>query len=110
DQEERLRFIESGALLSSDVAPDESELTSRDLAARTAGLNLLRIQHLVAEAVRNGSRVTGDVVGTSKKRLIEEFCQGLVRFKDPKPGISLDLVATHEAAKKKLRELAWLFR
>jgi len=110
DQEERLRFIESGALLSSDAAPDESELTSRDLAARTAGLNLLRIQHLVAEAVRNGSRVTGDFVGTSKKRLIEEFCQGLVRFKDPKPGVSLDLVATHEAAKKKLREVAWLFR
>ena len=85
-------------------------MSARDLATRTAGLNLLRIQHLLAEAVRNGARVTVEHVGASKKRLIEEYCQGLVRFKDPKPGVSLDLVATHEAAKKKLRELAWLFK
>jgi SpoVK/Ycf46/Vps4 family AAA+-type ATPase len=111
DQEERMRFIASGALLTTEAsASNETELTASELAARTAGLNLLRIQHLVAEAVRNGARVTGEFVGASKKRLIEEFCQGLVRFKDPKPGVSLDLVATHEAAKKKLRELAWLFR
>ncbi|HYG34067.1 MAG TPA: ATP-binding protein, partial [Clostridia bacterium] len=43
-------------------------------------------------------------------RLIEEYCQGLVRFKAPKPGVSLDRVATHTAAKKRLRELAWLIR
>jgi AAA+ superfamily predicted ATPase len=110
DQDERLRFIESGALLASPATPDGTDLRPPDLAARTAGLNLLRIQHLVAEAVRNGTRVSGEFVSASKKRLIEEFCQGLVRFKDPKPGVSLDLVATHEAAKTKLRELAWLFR
>ena len=110
DQDERLRFIESGALAASGAAPDQSDLTATELAARTAGLNLLRVHHLVAEAVRNGARVTPEFVGANKKRLIEEFCQGLVRFKDPKPGVSLDLVATHEAAKKKLRELAWLFR
>jgi SpoVK/Ycf46/Vps4 family AAA+-type ATPase len=34
----------------------------------------------------------------------------LVRFKDPKAGVTLDLVATHVAAKKRLRELAWLIR
>jgi SpoVK/Ycf46/Vps4 family AAA+-type ATPase len=33
-----------------------------------------------------------------------------VRFKDPRPGINLDVVATHAAAKKKLRELAWLIK
>jgi SpoVK/Ycf46/Vps4 family AAA+-type ATPase len=49
-------------------------------------------------------------VAESKTRLIEEYCQGLVRFKDPKPGVSLDDVATHEMAKKRLRELAWLIR
>jgi len=42
--------------------------------------------------------------------LIEEFCQGLVRFKDPKPGVTLDVVAIHHAAKKQLRELAWLIK
>jgi SpoVK/Ycf46/Vps4 family AAA+-type ATPase len=34
----------------------------------------------------------------------------LVRFKDPKPGVSLDRVATHASAKSRLRELAWLIR
>ena len=55
-------------------------------------------------------RVTQEHVTASKKRLIEEYCQGLVRFKDPRPGVNLDLVATHTAAKQKLRELAWLFK
>jgi SpoVK/Ycf46/Vps4 family AAA+-type ATPase len=54
--------------------------------------------------------VTQDHVTASKKRLIEEYCQGLVRFKDPKPGVNLDRVATHSAAKQRLRELAWLIR
>jgi SpoVK/Ycf46/Vps4 family AAA+-type ATPase len=80
------------------------------LVARTAGLNLLRIRQLLAEAIRNGRRITSEHVTAAKKRLIEEYCQGLVRFKEPKPGVSLDLVATHEAAKIKLRELAWLIR
>src|SRR6185369_15963194 len=31
-------------------------------------------------------------------------------FKDPRAGVTLDLVATHEAAKTKLRELAWLIK
>ena len=110
DSEERLRFMESGAATNGAALAEWSEFSAADLASRTAGLNLLRIQHLLAEAIRNGSRVTNEHVSASKKRLIEEYCQGLVRFKDPKPGVSLDLVATHEAAKKKLREIAWLFK
>ncbi|CAA9214711.1 MAG: hypothetical protein AVDCRST_MAG42-154 [uncultured Chthoniobacterales bacterium] len=110
DSEERLRFIESGAATNGASLAEWSEFSAADLASRSAGLNLLRIQHLLAEAIRNGSRVTNEHVSASKKRLIEEYCQGLVRFKDPRPGVSLDLVATHEAAKKKLREIAWLFK
>lgn len=87
-----------------------SDIDETQLAARTAGLSLLRIRQLLAEATRNEKRITHEHVTNSKKRLIEEFCQGLVRFKDPKQGVSLDLVATHTAAKKKLRELAWLIR
>ncbi|MBN1424779.1 ATP-binding protein [Candidatus Fermentibacteria bacterium] len=87
-----------------------SDIPPADLAHRTAGLNLLRTKHLVAEAVRNGQRLTAEHIASGKKRLIEEYCQGLVRFKDPKPGVSLDNVATHEAAKKRLRELAWLIK
>ncbi|HWW01896.1 MAG TPA: AAA family ATPase [Candidatus Acidoferrum sp.] len=113
DAEERLRFLQSGwaeAMADGKACSEWCDFTPADLSARTAGLNLLRIRHFVAEAIRNGARVTQEHVTTSKKRLIEEFCQGLVRFKDPKPGVSLDRVATHTAAKKRLRELAWLIQ
>jgi AAA+ superfamily predicted ATPase len=113
DAEERLRFLQCGwAEAMADGKPfgEWSDFTAQDLASRTAGLNLLRVRHFLAEAVRNGTRVTQDVVTAGKKRLIEEYCQGLVRFKDPRPGVNLDNVATHEAAKKKLRELAWLIK
>ncbi|MEO5804007.1 MAG: AAA family ATPase, partial [Verrucomicrobiota bacterium] len=86
------------------------DFQTEDLANRLSGLNLLRIQHLLAEAVRNGSRVTNDHVSANKKRLIEDYCQGLIRFKNPKPGLDLNAVATHTAAKKKLQELAWLIK
>src|SRR5258705_1886003 len=89
---------------------DWSDFSPQELAARTAGLNLLRIRHFLAESIRNGARITQEIVTAGKKRLIEEYCQGLVRFKDPRPGISLDIVATHTAAKQKLREMAWLIK
>jgi AAA+ superfamily predicted ATPase len=113
DTEDRLRFLQSGwaeEMGGGKAVSEWSDLSVADLATRTAGLNLLRVQHLLAEAVRNETRVTHEVVAGSKKRLIEEFCQGLVRFKDPKPGVTLDAVAIHRAAKQKLRELAWLIK
>jgi AAA+ superfamily predicted ATPase len=113
DAEERLRFLQCGlpeALADNKPLPEWCDFTAQELAARTAGLNLLRIRHFLAESVRNGIRVTQEVLTGSKKRLIEEYCQGLVRFKDPRPGVTLDAVATHAAAKQKLRELAWLIK
>jgi SpoVK/Ycf46/Vps4 family AAA+-type ATPase len=101
---------ERAAIIRAELDPAQSDLDEATLVTRTAGLNLLRIRQLIAEAVQNGKRVTHEHVTGAKKRLIEEYCQGLVRFKDPRPGVSLDLVATHEAAKTKLRELAWLIR
>lgn len=113
DVEERQRFLESGwaeKLADGKAFAAWSDFGPAELAARTAGLNLLRIQHYLAGAIRNGLRVTADHLAASKKRLIEDFCQDLVRFKDPKPGVTLDRVATHTAAKAKLRELAWLIK
>jgi AAA+ superfamily predicted ATPase len=113
DADDRLAFLQSDWVMSLTGGRPESEwsdLSAQDLATRTAGLSLLRVQQLLAEAVRNGARVAPEQVARGKKRLIEEYCQGLVRFKDPKPGVSLDRVATHAAAKKRLRELAWLIR
>jgi AAA+ superfamily predicted ATPase len=111
--EERERFLDSKWLrkLGEDRALTEwSDLSAAQLATRTSGLNLLRIANLLAEAVRNGARVSSDYVSSGKKRLIEEYCQGLVRFKEPKPGVDLDRVATHRAAKARLREIAWLVK
>lgn len=113
DADERVRFLQSGwaeAMAEGKAFSEWSDFSAPELAARTSGLNLLRIRHFLAEAIRNAARVTQDLVTASKKRLIEEYCQGLVRFKDPKPGVSLERVATHEAAKKRLRELAWLIK
>ncbi len=113
DEEERLRFLQSRnmELLTEGREPSAwSDLSQEELARRLSGLNILRMHHLLAEAIKNGVRITMDQVSASKKTLIEEFCQGLVRFKNPKPGLSLETVATHAAAKQKLRELAWLFR
>ncbi|MCB1125157.1 MAG: ATP-binding protein, partial [Verrucomicrobiae bacterium] len=113
DATERGRFVEGDGvaeLAGGRPLAEWSDLSARELAARTAGLNLLRVHHLLAEAARNDNRVTGELVAAGKKRLIEEYCQGLVRFKDPRPGKSLDWVATHTAAKARLRELAWLIR
>ena len=113
DVEDRLRFLQSGwaeQLAGGRPMTEWSDFSAEELAARTAGLNLLRLQHFLAEAIRNKVRVTAELVASGKKRLIEEYCQGLVRFKDPKPGVTLERVATHTAAKKKLRELAWLIK
>jgi AAA+ superfamily predicted ATPase len=113
DADDRVRFLQSGwaeELAGGKAFSEWCDFSPADLAARSAGLNLLRIRHYLAEAIRNATRVTQEHVTSSKKRLIEEYCQGLVRFKDPKSGVNLDVVATHVAAKKKLRELAWLIK
>ena len=113
DAEERLRFLQSGwAEETAGGKPfsDWSDFSATELAVRLAGLNLLRIRHFLAESIRNGIRISQEQVTLGKKRLIEEYCQGLVRFKDPKPGLTLDCVATHAAAKARLRELAWLIK
>ncbi|MEO6036314.1 MAG: ATP-binding protein [Verrucomicrobiota bacterium] len=113
DAEERERFLESSTirtLVEQKPLSEWSDFSSDDLANRLSGLNLLRIQHLLAEAVRNGHRVTNDHVSANKKRLIEDYCQGLIRFKNPKAGLDLNAVANHGAAKKKLQELAWLIK
>jgi SpoVK/Ycf46/Vps4 family AAA+-type ATPase len=112
-EDDRLAFLASGTLKSvvdGKPAKDWSDFTLEALAAQLAGLNLVRIQHLIAEAVRNNAKVTFEHIANCKKRLIEEFCQGLVRFKNPVPGLSLDSVATHTWAKKKLRDIAWLVK
>lgn len=111
--DERAAFLESGWLDrhgGADTLAAGSDLPTADIARRTSGLPLLRVEQLLATALRNDRRVTAAYVSQGKRRLIEEFCGDLVTFKDPKPGRSLDIVATHVAAKVRLRELAKLIR
>ncbi len=113
DYDDRLQFGQAGGSArgaSNDELAAASDVSMDELAARTAGLNLVRIRHLVADAVRNAGRITFDYIAQSKKQLIEEYCQGLVKFRAPQPGLNLDAVATHTAAKHKLRQVALLLK
>lgn len=108
DKNDRLFYLQNG--FADTEVSKYSDLTMDDLADRTSGLNLVRIQHIIGEVVHNEKRITSMYISDSKKRLIEEFCQGLVKFVEPKVGVTLDNVATHFAAKQKFRELAWLIK
>lgn len=107
---ERKQFIETEFPPNEGGSSTQVPLGPAELAERLSGLNLVRIQQLLAEAATSGAAVDAAWIAASKKRLIEEFCQGLVRFKQPKPGLGLDAVATHTKAKEKLREIAGLIR
>lgn len=113
DLAERRQFLDSGWIERASPGSRLTEpghLPADDLARRTSGLALLRIGQLIVTALRAGEKLTVDFISAGKRRLIEDYCQGLVRFKDPRPGVTLDHVATHTAAKARLRELAWLIR
>lgn len=109
---ERISYIDSiwgrNEILKASLGKGGMEFEA--LGRRTSGLNLVRVRNLILEAVHNDIPISSEYVALSKKRLIEEYCQGLVRFKEPVPGRTLEMVATHEAAKKKLKELAWLIK
>lgn len=113
NKEDRLFFLQSGWVEKQSGGKDLdqfSEIKVEDLADRTSGLNIVRMQHILGEVIHNDGRITPTYIAESKKRLIEEFCQGLVKFVEPNVKLSLDSVATHTAAKSKFRELAWLIK
>lgn len=113
DLAERRQFLGSGWIEQQARGPklgDAGNISADDLARRTSGLSLLRVGQLVVTALRAGDKLSSELISAGKRRLIEDYCQGLVRFKDPRPGVTLDHVATHSAAKARLRELAWLIR
>jgi AAA+ superfamily predicted ATPase len=113
DRDDRSYFLQSGWVEKQTGGKELgsfSEIAYEDLADRTSGLNIVRMQHFLGEAIHNNKRVTPIYIADAKKKLIEEYCQGLVKFIEPNPKLTLDNVATHKAAKEKLRELAWLIK
>jgi len=85
-------------------------LPKKSLAQKTSGLNVTQIKNILSEAQSNQLVVDHNCLSNIKKDLIEEYCQGLIVFKEPKEGLNLDCVATHSAAKKKLKEIVWLIK
>ena len=112
EEAERVQFLESKTITKTIETQlfDWCGMKAEDIAKRTAGLNLRRILNLIAWAYE--SKVPFDLtyIAQGKKRLIEEFCQGLVTFKEPQANKSLDSVANHTCAKNKLKQIAKLVR
>jgi SpoVK/Ycf46/Vps4 family AAA+-type ATPase len=95
--------------------PDESfnniySLSKKSLAQKTSGLNITQIKNILSEAENNQIVIDHNYLSDIKKKLIEEYCQGLIVFKEPKENLNLDCIATHTAAKKKLKEIVWLIK
>jgi len=111
DADERESFLQSKnvtEIVGSEGFECRAGMSPGVLAKNTSGMNLVKMSQMIAEVVRGGQKFDFGVVANFKKRVIEDFCGGLVRFKQPKVGLSLDSVATHEKAKAKLRSIAWL--
>ena len=103
DERERVAFLKSPACRGIEAA---SDYTIPQLASLTAGLALTSVRGLVLPAVHGGERLTPKIFTEVKKRLIEQQCQGLLEFLEPKWG--LDSVIGFEAAKSQLLEDARL--
>jgi AAA+ superfamily predicted ATPase len=103
DERERTAFLQSPA---SAGIEQSSDFTIAQLGTLTAGLALTSLRGLVLPALRGGDRLTAAIFAEVKKRLIEQQCQGLLEFVEPKWG--LDSVIGFAAAKAQLMEDAQL--
>jgi len=108
---ERAAFLQSknaSDICNSEEFESKAGIAADVLARNTSGMNLVKMSQMMAEVVRAGQKFDFTTIANFKKKVIEDFCGGLVRFKQPKTGLSLDSVATHDKAKAKLRSIAWL--
>lgn len=83
DVEERSTFIAS-----LDHSGVQMEMDDSALAKVTAGLSLVQIRGIFRRADQSGTPITFRVVSRRKKSIIEQECQGLVEFVDPKHDFS----------------------
>ncbi|MCG3136817.1 MAG: ATP-dependent zinc metalloprotease FtsH [Phycisphaerae bacterium] len=83
-----------------------ADFTVGQLAELSAGLNLINLNVVLAQAQRNQQRITEQQFKRLKKELIERQCHGLVEFVEP--NYTLDLVVGQDSAKARLQEDARL--
>jgi AAA+ superfamily predicted ATPase len=106
DERERTDFVRSQ--MEATPLPPGSDVTAEVLAKLGAGLKLVQLQNLIANACENRLPLTIPFLTKLKKELIEAESGGLLEFVQSK--YDLSVVAGHEAVKKKLRDAAAALR
>ena len=101
DEQDRLQFIHY-FFERNQGAEQYFEMTPELLAKNTAGLGLIHLQTILAEATKNRLPFTNDELIQKKKEMIESEAGGLLEFVETKYG--LDDVAGHAQAKKHLMD------
>jgi AAA+ superfamily predicted ATPase len=98
DAAERERYALAAAAAAG-VSPAHTDAVRR-VAALSGGLSLESLRAVISLSARDGSPPDGPEFAARKKDLIERSCRGLVEFIQPR--LSLDAVAGHAEAKKRL--------
>jgi AAA+ superfamily predicted ATPase len=106
DERERTDFVRSQ--MEATPLPPGSDVTAETLAKLGAGLKLVQLQNLIANACENHQPLTIPFLTKLKKELIEAESGGLLEFVHSK--YDLSAVAGHEHVKKKLRDAAAALR
>jgi len=84
------------------------QMTPEQLAATTAGLNLVHIDSVFRLSEQSGAPVDFDLIREQKKRIIEAECAGIVEFIEPKFG--MDLVGGLDTTKQVFMRVAKAIR
>lgn len=98
DEQQRLDFINQEA---GDQFDSVSKVSKRVVAQQTAGLNLINLRSILADARENNRPITHENLSDSKKERIEAEAYGLLEFVDNE--YTLDNVAGHGKVKEHLR-------
>ncbi len=101
DEDDRLKFIQY-FFEHNKEAEEFFEMSKEILAKNTAGLGLIHLQTIMAEATKNRLPFTNEELIQKKKEMIESEAGGLLEFVETKYG--LDDVAGHAQAKKHLMD------
>jgi len=99
DEAQRLAFIDNETKEAE--FGSISEVDKKVVAQQTAGLNLINLQSILADARQNERPITYQNLSDSKKERIEAEAYGLLEFVDN--NYTLDNVAGHGKVKKHLR-------
>lgn len=104
DEAARLQFIQH--FLGQQSLENQAlfEMKPEILAKNTAGLGLVHLELILAEAVRNSIPFTNKELMQKKKEMIENEAGGMLEFIETK--FSLENVAGHKYAKKRLTDAA----